>query len=248
MPPLAVFTAIAVTLATCPVRGAEPIPLPFKTFSLRVPVESRQVELKVSGTASAVDKGDSLDVHADIVVDLADLRAQIGDIVRAKTNRNDDCGDRLDVHTVDLRATPPTASLTASAHYERWACGLGIKTRLLEQNGDLTLRLTPVVSGDTVAMNVDLIEARGDGGVGALLRDAVLGPWLIDEMRALFPKQLTVANIRDGLPTALRDIPATLDRVSITDGGNGRPAISGAMHLVVPADKVLALLQQLPKP
>jgi hypothetical protein len=245
--PLAVFTVITVTLVACPLQAAEPISLPFKTFSLTVPIESRRVELKVSGTASAIDKGDALDVHADIVVDLADLRAQIGDIVRAKANRNDDCGDRLDVHTVDLRAAPPGASLTAAAHYEKWACAFGAQTRLFEQNGDVVLRLTPVVSGDTITMNVDLTEAHGDGGVGVMLRDAVLGSWLTEQLRTLFPNQLTVANIRDGLPAALRDIPATLDRVSIVDGGNGKPVIGGTLHLVVPADKVLALLQQLPK-
>lgn len=225
---------------------ADGFTLPFTGFSVKVPVEGRQVELKISGTAKAVEKNDALDVHADIVVNLAGLRAQIGDIVRARVNRNDECGDKLDAHTVDLIAAPPIAKLTAAAHYERWVCLFDMKTKI-EQDGDVALELTPVVAGDTISLNVKLADVHGDGALVGLLRDSIFGPWLVDELRTLLPKSLTIASLRDGLPKALHDIPATLEHPAIVDAGGGTPGISCTLHITVPADKVAVLLQQLQK-
>jgi hypothetical protein len=239
------LAALMLVMLACP-SHADSFTLPFKGFSVNVPVEGRQVELKVSGTATAADKGDALDVNADLTVNLADLRKQIGDIVRAKVNRNDDCGDKLDAHTVDLIAAPPIAKLTASAHYERWLCVLGAKTKI-EQDGDVALELTPVVAGDTINVDVKLAEMHGNGVLEELLRDNIFGPWLVDQLRTLLPKSLTIANLRDGLPPALRDVPATLEHPSIVDAGGGTPAIRCTLHITVPAEKVPALLQQLQK-
>jgi hypothetical protein len=238
--------AVLIILIAGPLH-ADGFSLPFTAFSVKVPVEGRQVELKISGTATAVDKGDALDIRADIVVNLADLRRQIGDIIRTKVNRNEDCGDKLDAHTVDLIAAPPIAKLTASAHYERWLCILGTKTKI-EQDGDVALELTPAVAGDTIGVNIQMSEVNGNGVLEELLRDNVFGPWLVDELRTLLPKSLTIANLRDGLPKALHGVPATLEHPSIVDAGGGTPAISCTLHITVPADKVAELLQQLQKP
>jgi hypothetical protein len=237
-------TAFLLTLAlTCAAYAAEPFPLPFEPFTVKVPFNGREIALNVSGTAMATDITTALDVKADIVVSLADLRAQIGDIIRSKVNRDDDCGDRLDIHTVDLRAEPPVAMLDASAHYERWGCGFGIKTVIVKQDGDIRIRLIPVVANDTINVDLDVVAVKANGLLGELLRDGVAGPLIVDQLRSLFPKTLTAGRFRDALPAAVRDVPADLSNVAIVDIKDGTPGIRGTLHMTLTGDKMLALLQ-----
>jgi hypothetical protein len=237
----------AAFLITLVLTGAayagEPFRLPFEPFTAKVPFDGREISLNVSGTAMATDLDTALDVKADIVVSLADLRAQIGDVIRSKVNRDDECGDRLDIHTVDLRAEPPVAMLDASAHYERWGCGLGMKAALVKQNGDIRIRLIPVVKDDTIQVDFDVVAVKANGVLGELLRDGVAGPLIVDQLRSLFPKTLTAGRLRDALPAAVRDVPAELSNVAIVDIHDGTPGIRGTLHLTISGDKMLALLQ-----
>lgn len=236
--------ALLLTFAlTCAAHAGEPFPLPFEPFTVKVPYEDREISLNVSGTAMATDMNTALDVKADILVNLADLQKQIGDVIRSKVNRDDDCGDRLDIRTVDLRAEPPVAMLDASAHYERWACGLGMKTAIVKQDGDIRIRLIPVVVNDTIHIELDVVAVKANGVLGELLRDKVAGPLIIDQIRSLFPKTLTAGRIRDALPKVVRDVPADLSNVAIVDIKDGTPGIRGTLHMTITGDKMLALLQ-----
>jgi len=232
-------------LSAAPVAASEPFSIPFAPFTVSVPVEDRLIKIAISGTATAVDLGDALDVRADITVSLADLRAQIAAIVQKKMNRDDDCNEKLRVNTVDLLATPPTATLTASAHYEKWACALGIKTRLFEQNGDVRLAVAPTVAADAIQVTFTLLSVDADGALGGLLRDEIFGVWILDQLRGLIPKSITVARLRDALPAVLHEIPAALTDVAIVDTGGGVPAIRGTLKMKIGADKMLAILSAL---
>ena len=228
---------------TCAAHAREPFAVPFEPFTVKVPFEGREISLNVSGTATATDTDKALDIKADLVVNLASLQAQIGDVIRAKVNRDDDCGDRLNVHTVNLHAEPPVAMLDASAHYERWGCGFGLRTVLLKQDGDIRIRLIPAVANDTIKVDLDVVEVKANGILGELLRDGVAGPLIVDQIRSLFPKTLTAGRFRDALPAPVRDVPAELSNVAIVDVGNGVPGIRGTLRMTVTGDKMLALMQ-----
>ena len=232
-------------LSATPAAASEPFSIPFAPFTVSVPVEDRLITIAISGTATAVDLGDALDVRADITVSLADLQSQIAAIVQKKMNRDDDCNEKLRVNTVDLRATPPIATLAAAAHYEKWACAMGIKTRLFEQNGDVRLAVVPVVEPDTIRVTFTLLSVDADGALGGLLRDEIFGAWLLDQLRGLIPKNVTVARLRDALPAVLHEIPAALTDVAIVDSGGGVPAIRGTLKMKIGADKMLAILSAL---
>jgi hypothetical protein len=221
--------------------------IPFTPFTTRVPVEGREVKLDISGKAFGEDKGNALAVHADITASLADLRAQIAPILRAKVNRDDDCNEKREIRSADLIALPPVAQLSATAHYEKWVCAVGIKSRLAQQNGDIRADLIPAVEGDSIVIRIENVHVDADGVLGQLLKDDIFGPWLLNQLRALFPRTLTVGNIRDALPAALKDVPASLSNPAVIDIGNNTPAIRATLEMTIPAEKMGAILAALNK-
>lgn len=238
---------VALGIGHVSVRAAERFAIPFRAFTLHASIEGRDVAIPVSGTATAEDLGTALDIRADIVADLADFRAQLGPIVRAKMNRDDDCDAKLRVDTVEFLAEPPVATLVATAHYEKWACFLGAKTRLFEQNGEVQVTVTPEVNDDAIAVRFAVTRVDADGVLGELLRTSIFGPWITEQIEQAFPKSLTVGRLRSALPPALKDVPATLSDVSMQDGGAGTPAIRGTLRLTIAADQLLAMRDALQK-
>ena len=132
---------------------------------------SQPVTIIVTGKVS----GNQQAVRLKLSADLSDLQDHLADILRAQLNRSDRCGERLTVEQAAIQPAAPAAALTASLHYEKWACvkalGKQITKRIVGGNAMIPVKLTPVVGeGRELKLIGEVGEIQADGSLGEVLR------------------------------------------------------------------------------
>ena len=207
--------------------------------SIRIPpvkttvqVDRQPITVTVSGILR--DKGRQGDTEVfrlEMHADLADLQAHITGLLRAELNRDERCGERIDIQHATLEPRELASSLlVAQLHYERYGCakafGRQIVKRLVGGNGTVRVKLTPVVEQKrTVRLAAELGDIQADGSLGELLRSGSLGASLREKLQ----KSLTGAmqkgcNLNATLPAAVERV-ATIEDARFVDGGGGRLAV-----------------------
>jgi hypothetical protein len=176
---------------------------------------------------------------------MADLQSKIGPIVQTAGNQNDECGDRVDLHSVILEPSGAAALLTIGVHYEKWDCRdvlwIPTKNRLFEQNGTLAIVLTPrIEGGQTIALSSEVVSVKADGLLGGLLGDALLGPpfrqLVVDAVQnALGP------DLRVNLPENLASYHPVFTSVAFTAQGS-RLSLHGEGRLDMSAEQIRSFL------
>jgi hypothetical protein len=194
------------------------------------PIEGNSVNLVISGNAYLLTEGQDIRLSLDLIGDLRDLQGKVPPIVQSKLAHNDDCDYILRPHTIRLSPAGNEAALYVGAHYEKWACpwtdspfgriNLG-KSKVFEQNGDLTLYVRPVIEGNDVSAAVRAGDVHADGVLGAALRDGLLGPPIRDQIVRQIPSMMRFDNLRSALPDELRDLDIHLDSAEFFDQGGG---------------------------
>jgi len=242
-------TPLLIALVLCPhaIAADQAIVLPPLRTSLNV--DDQPVAVVVSGSVAKVSADKERDVfRVTIDAGLADLQDRITPIMRAQLNKDDRCGERLSIEQATLAPAAPSGTLSASLHYEKWACirafHKDVAKRLAGGDGVVEVRLTPAVrDGDAVRLNVELGAIQADGSIGEMLRS----PTFADALRDKIAKALDKVQLEMVIPPALRGA-ARIEEVSFADAGGGRLTLRIRGTVTIPARDANALLERLAAP
>lgn len=222
------------------------LPFELSSFPIDQNLHGQSVRFFVSGDILLSDESGTASAQLSILVDMSDLQPKIAPIVQALGNRDEECGDKLRLHTVALSPASPLAEIFIAGHYERWGCihafgGTG-KTRLFEQSASAKIRLIPrIEEGQTIALQFEVTDLSADGLLRSFLEDNVLGPplrkALIDALRPALGSPLRVS-----LPEALRGYRPVFNQVQFVDIGGGKLGLKVDGRLDLTADQIQELL------
>jgi hypothetical protein len=119
------------------------------------------------------------------------------------------------------------------------------KTRLFEQNGDVTVRVRPHIVGDEVHLLPTLEQVTADGLLGDILDSDVFGPWIWNSLDKIIPSSLKIATLRDLYPAVLTPYRPRIYAVRFTDLGGGRLGLSATAVVRVSTQRASELFQLL---
>ena len=177
---------------------------PLKTS---VTLEGQPIEVSIWGTVSRA--------HLKATVDLGDFQQHLTPIMAAQLNRSDKCGERL---SVEQAALAPSGVLTATVHYERFACakalGKDIVKRLVGGNAVVEVNLTPTVTDNHLAMTAEVRKIDADGSLGEMLRSGSFGDSLKQKISTSIESSIekSPANLKSTLPAGMDEIVALAGR------------------------------------
>lgn len=229
-------------------RAAERKSIAIPPVKLSLNVENQPLNVSVSGTLADLGKtagGEQFRLR--LATDLSDLQAHLTPLLGAVLDRADRCGDRIQLHDAVIRPGEPRAVVTATLHYERWAClkafGKQMNKRLVGGDGVVKIELLPGVENNAlhVASKVTSIEA--DGSLGELLRSGSLGDSLRQKV------EHTIVNAVQKSTRAIPSLPPALEQmvtlrdIRFANGGGGRLNVVAEGDLTVPEGQVQSLLQ-----
>ncbi len=205
---------------------------------------SQPVTIIVTGKVS----GNQQAVRLKLSADLSDLQDHLADILRAQLNRSDRCGERLTVEQAAIQPAAPAAALTASLHYEKWACvkalGKQITKRIVGGNAMIPVKLTPVVGeGRELKLIGEVGEIQADGSLGEVLRSGSFGETLQEKIRTSILSALgKAANLHTALPESVAGI-TRIERADFGDSGAGHLSFELAGEIQIPFNQIRSMLE-----
>ena len=184
--------------------------------------------ITTSGTISkpvAVSGQNSLAM--ELTADMSDLQQTIADVLHAKLDTSDRCGERITLQTAALTPQEPASLVVAQLHYERWTCatmfGRESMNEIVEGSATIEVKLIPAVAEDGslhLSAKIDRIDA--EGLVGDLMRSDALGNALRDRISDSVLSALQQgADFKAALPAGARSY-ATLQRAKFQGTGSGK--------------------------
>lgn len=196
-PVIAAALALAMVAGTGTARAAtaelpsRTIPLPLKGTTLPVPV----------GGQVTYSSGDPTAVDARLTADLASAQREATAVLAALLNRDDDCGDRLNVEDGRLGAQASALRVEGVVDYGRTACVGGRSLTVVPRNAyDVDMLLHPVVAARSIRVRAEVLDLRPHGGgqmpdsLGAALKQTV-GELVSKRIGELFPSGAAPADL-----------------------------------------------------
>ncbi len=181
-------------------------------FSLRpvrnsVSFGSKQIVITSSGTIlkGAADGSESI-FTLKLSADLSDLQQDITGVLRARLDKAERCGERIEIRRAALTPLRSTSLVIVELHFERWSCrGGGQPAEMAEGNGTIEVKLTPSVIDGTLRLAPEIARVDATGLIGQLLRSGSPGETLRDEiMEALLFAIRQGVDFNTMLPAAAR--------------------------------------------
>lgn len=199
-----------------------------------IDVKGQAIQITAWGTVSSAG-ADRFKLA--LTADLGDLQENITALIAAQLNRSDRCGERLKVQRASLAPASPSALLTVNVHYEHWACakvfGKEVVKRLVGGSGVVTVKLTPSVSADGIAMASEVQKIDADGSLGELLRSGSLGNAVKDKIASSVQSAIRKGlDLKSTLPATMQDA-AVRQSAQFSSSAEGRLWISvaGEVHI-----------------
>jgi hypothetical protein len=163
----------------------------------------------------------------ELTADMSDLQQTITDVLHAKLDTSDRCGERITLQTGALTPQEPASLVVVQLHYERWTCatmfGRESMNEIVEGSGTIEVKLIPAVAEDgslRLSARIDRIDA--EGLVGELMHSDTLGNILRDRISDSVLSALQQgADFKTALPAGARSY-ATLRRAKFQGTGSGR--------------------------
>jgi hypothetical protein len=158
---------------------------------------------------------------------MSDLQQTITDVLHAKLDTSDRCGERIALQTAALAPQEPASLVVVQLHYERWTCatmfGRQSMNEIVEGNGTVEVKLIPAVAQDgSLRLSAKIDRIDGEGLVGDLLRSDTLGNTLRETISDSVLSALQQgADFKAALPAGARSY-ATLRRAKFQGTGAGK--------------------------
>jgi len=197
-----------------------------------VTIGNRTVLVTASGVLSqiAAENGERT-FRLNLIADLSEMQLNITEFLRARLDRSDPCGQRVDIRQASLRPATPGGLLVVTLHFERWTCnqayGQTTSNELGGGDGTVELKLTPAV-GDSNGLKVSAEFGRIDAS--GMLTDELRSGSLGDDLREK-ASQVLLYGMRSGtdfktaLPLAIQNL-ATVQSARFLDDGVGDLSIA----------------------
>jgi hypothetical protein len=208
--------------------AAAPRTFEIPPVTTEVKVADEVIPLTISGSVSEVSAvGGATLFQLRLNSGLTGLQDHITGLLRSQLNQSNRCGERLSVEQATLAPSAPAALLTASVHFEKWACakafGKELVKKLVAGNGVVQVRLTPVVEQNrTVKLDSEVTSIQADGPVGEALRSGSVGDALREKIRTALASAVQKGmNLSATLPPGLES-KASVESVRFFDAGGGR--------------------------
>jgi hypothetical protein len=236
--------------------------LPFGPQAITVPVQGRTVPISARGLLAVRLNADGAIINVRSHVSASSLQPVIAELIRSAGNANDDCGNKVNLHTITATPSGTGLLVRVSGHAEHWECGYIthpiitgwnplpqfkmvteriFQTKIVEQNGTVAIQLDPVVAdgGRSVQMVPSLREITVDGFLGALLRTAIIGDVVRSSIQNLIMNAVNINTLRASLPADLSKFSPELKEITFEDIGGGQLGVIVSFQAIIPK----ALLQ-----
>ncbi|MGH9535234.1 MAG: hypothetical protein ACRD2E_10270 [Terriglobales bacterium] len=208
----------------------------FKTPPVKIPlnIAGHATDIVAWARVSVAGTGQGLYLlNVQLTADLSDLQRHMTEVLAAELNRDDRCGDRINIQNATLLPQPPALLFVVRLHYERWACakllGRQHAQKLIGGNAVLQVKLTPVIARDSSELRLvpRIGPIQADGSLGALLRSGDLGR----RVRAKIQTSMASA-MQKGTDFGLTLPPAIRSHLALQNA-EFRPAGSEGLEAVV---------------
>jgi hypothetical protein len=198
------------------------------TVKNKINFAGQAFSVTTSGTISkAVAEAGQSTFAMELTADMSDLQQTITDVLHARLDTSDRCGERITLQTAALTPQEPASLVVVQLHYERWTCGTVFgresMNEIVEGSGTIEVRLIPAVAQDGslhLSAKIDRIDA--EGLVGDMMRSDALGNALRDRISdAVLSTLQQGADFKTALPAGARSY-ATLQRATFQGTGSGK--------------------------
>jgi hypothetical protein len=248
-----VAVVLLVALAAEPIFGGDknqsfqipPVKIPLK-------IKDQQVMIVASGLVTMAAKDHGLNIFSvELTADLADLQQNFTAVLASELDKDDRCGDRIEIADAKLTPAEPASLAVVQLHYERWGCAklLGKQEvkRLIGGNAVVPMTLTPSVAENRTELRLaaELGAIEADGSLGELLRTENLGEMLREKIQAAILSALQKGlDLGAILPPVLQG-SVTIQDTRFRDAGSGRLLVSLAGQVRITDEQVGALAKEL---
>ena len=205
--------------------------LTFRIPPVKIPfnVKDQPVTIVASGLVSMVENDREVSVfRLELDADLSDLQRNATALLGSQLDKDDHCGERIEIQNGTLEPAAPASVAVVQLHYERWGCakifGKQQAKKLVAGNAVIQMKLTPAVAQDNTQLRLvpEVGPIQADGSLGELLRSGTLGEMLRDKIRAAILSAMQKGtDLSATLPPAIQGYAKILT-AQFRDGGAGR--------------------------
>lgn len=226
----------------------------FKIPPVKIPLKIK--EQSVTIMAFAVVSLHSKDAQTSIFrlelsADLSELQQNMTALLGSQLDKDDACGERINIEHADLTPVEPASVAVVQLHYERWACakvlGKEKSKRLVGGNAVIEVKLTPAIEQNNMELRLvpEVGKIDADGSLGELLRSGSLGDMLRDKIRtSILSAMQKGTDLSATLPPAIQG-HATIQNAEFKDGGGGRLMVILAGEGQITKEQIQALTRQI---
>lgn len=203
--------------------------VPAQKFSTKI--AGQPVGVTTSAVITRPNNGSAGAYKVEATTDLADLQENIGTILAAAMNREERCGERIQIKEVEIDPDIPTVEAIARLHYERWACGAGYGMREIgEGNATVNVKLTPSIGPDgRLKISGEVEHGEAEPFLVDLLKTGALGDELSGKMAGAVAA--AVPNLKTALPAAGDGAVARSVRYESLREGDVAVVVSGELQM-----------------
>ena len=244
---------IGLLVAGAPVRCADSKNLSFKIPPVKIPltVKDQTVTILAWAQISMVSSSKELQIfNLQLDADLGELQENLTGLLSAQLDKDDRCGERIQIQQAALAPEYPASVATVQLHYERWACikafGKQQTKKLVAGNALIPLKLTPGVEQDNTELKLvpEVGTIQADGSLGELLRSGTVGEMIQEKIRSSILSALQKGtSLGATLPPAVQGY-VRIENVAFKDAGSGRLQVELDGQVRITKEQVEKLTEQ----
>ena len=244
---------IGLLVAAVPVTCADSKNLSFKIPPVKIPltVKDQTVTILAWAQISRVSSSKEIQIfNLQLNADLGELQENLTALLSAQLDKDDRCGERIQIQQAVLAPEYPASVATVQLHYERWACikafGKQQTKKLVAGNALIPLKLTPGVEQDNTELKLvpEVGTIQSDGSLGELLRSGTVGEMIQEKIRSSILSALQKGtSLGATLPPAVQGY-VRIENVAFKDAGSGRLQVELDGQVRITKEQVEKLTEQ----
>jgi hypothetical protein len=244
---------IGLLIAAAPVTSADSKNLSFKIPPVKIPltVKDQTVTILAWAQISMVSSNKEMQIfNLELDADLGELQENLTALLSAQLDKDDRCGERIQIQQATLVPAEPASVATVELHYERWACikafGKQQAKKLVGGNALIPLKLTPGVEQDNTELKLvpEVGTIQADGSLGELLRSGTVGEMIQEKIRSSILSALQKGtSLGATLPPAVQGY-VRIENAAFKDAGSGRLQVELDGQVRITKEQVEMLTEQ----
>ena len=243
---------LILTLLPRPVRAGDQGQT-FKIPPVKIPlnIKDQHVAIIASGIVTMARKDHGLNLLTlGLTADLADLQQNMNALLSAELNKDNPCGDRIEIQDATLVPIEPAALAVVHLHYERWVCvklfGKQQTKRLLGGNAVIQMKLTPAVGPTHTELRLipELEPIEADGSLGEVLRAGNFDEILRDQIQSTILAAMQKGTDLNAILPHIIQGDVTVQDIRFRDAGSRSLSLTLNGQAAVTNEQLQALAKQ----